>query len=96
MVGTPTGRGLLHTKIQIMLSSALISAPVTRDDIQLLYEYDRCANKRVFQAISTLSAEQFTCGLGGRFHSETLLHITVGECGFGLRTGIRHALAPLS
>jgi uncharacterized damage-inducible protein DinB len=33
---------------------------VTKDDIQLLYEYDRWANNRVLHAVSTLSAEEFT------------------------------------
>ena len=39
---------------------------MTKDDIQLLYEYDRWANKRVLQAVSTLSVEQFTRDLGGQ------------------------------
>jgi uncharacterized damage-inducible protein DinB len=32
---------------------------MTEDDIQLLYEYDRWANNRVFKATSALSVEQF-------------------------------------
>jgi len=53
---------------------------MTRDDIQLLYAYDRWANSRVLQAASALSAEQFTRDLGGSFSSvrDTLVHI-VGE-----------------
>jgi hypothetical protein len=35
---------------------------MTKDDIRLLYEYDRWANNRVLQAVSTLSVEQFTRG----------------------------------
>jgi len=54
---------------------------MTRDDIQLLYEYDRWANNRVLQAVSALSAEQFTRDLGGSFRSvrDTLVHIIGGE-----------------
>jgi uncharacterized damage-inducible protein DinB len=54
---------------------------MTRDDIQLLYEYDRWANNRVLEAASTLSAEEFTRDLGGSFCSvrDTLLHIIGGE-----------------
>ncbi|HEY6369970.1 MAG TPA: DinB family protein [Candidatus Sulfotelmatobacter sp.] len=54
---------------------------MTRDDIQLLYEYDRWANNRVLQAASALSAEEFTRDLGGSFRSvrDTLVHIIGGE-----------------
>ena len=54
---------------------------MTKDDIQLLYEYDRWANNRVLQAVSTLNAEQFTHDLGGSFRSvrDTLVHIIGGE-----------------
>ncbi|HEY6369546.1 MAG TPA: DinB family protein [Candidatus Sulfotelmatobacter sp.] len=54
---------------------------MTKDDIQLLYEYDRWANSRVLQAASRLSTEQVTRDLGGSFHSvrDTLLHIISGE-----------------
>lgn len=54
---------------------------MTRNDIQLLYEYDRWANARVFQAAARLTAEQFTRNLGGSFRSvrDTLLHIIGGE-----------------
>jgi len=54
---------------------------MTRDDIQLLYAYDRWANNRVLQAASALSAEQFTRDLGGSFSSvrDTLVHIVGGE-----------------
>lgn len=52
-----------------------------RDDIQLLYEYDRWANGRVLTAASALAAEQFTRDLGGSFRSvrDTLVHIIGGE-----------------
>src|SRR6516165_4933037 len=57
---------------------------VAKDDIQLLYEYDRWANNRVLHAVSVLSAEQFTRDLGGSFRSvrDTLLHIIGGEWGW--------------
>jgi uncharacterized damage-inducible protein DinB len=57
---------------------------MTKDDIQLLYEFDRWANHRVLQAASTLSAEEFTRDLGGSFRSvrDTLVHIIRSEQGW--------------
>jgi uncharacterized damage-inducible protein DinB len=57
---------------------------MTKDDIQLLYDYDRWANNRVLQAVSGLSGEQFTRDLGGSFRSvrDTLVHIISGEWGW--------------
>jgi uncharacterized damage-inducible protein DinB len=57
---------------------------MNKDDIQLLFEYDRWANKCVLQAASTLSGEQFTRDLGGSFRSvrDTLVHIVSGEWGW--------------
>jgi uncharacterized damage-inducible protein DinB len=57
---------------------------MTKDDIQLLYEYDRWANNRVLQAVSTLNAEEFKRDLGGSFRSvrDTLVHIVGGEWGW--------------
>jgi uncharacterized damage-inducible protein DinB len=54
---------------------------MTRDDIRLLYEYDRWANARVLQSASALSPEEFTRDLGGSFRSvrDTLVHIIGGE-----------------
>jgi uncharacterized damage-inducible protein DinB len=54
---------------------------MTKDDMQLLYEYDRWANNRVLQKASELSDEQFTRDLGGSFRSvrDTLVHIIGGE-----------------
>jgi uncharacterized damage-inducible protein DinB len=54
---------------------------MTSDDIQLLFAYDRWANRRVLKAASTLSDEQFTRDLGGGFRSvrDALLHIIGGE-----------------
>lgn len=57
---------------------------MTKDDIVLLYEYDRWANNRVLQACSPLSNEQFTRDLGGSFCSvrDTFVHIIAGEWGW--------------
>jgi uncharacterized damage-inducible protein DinB len=57
---------------------------MNKDDMQLLYEYDRWANNRVLQAVSGLSDEQFTRDLGGSFRSvrDTLVHIIAGEWGW--------------
>ena len=57
---------------------------MNKDDVQLLFEYDRWANKSVLQAAATLSGEQFTRDLGGSFRSvrDTLVHIVSGEWGW--------------
>ena len=57
---------------------------MTKDDIQLLYEYDWWANNRVLQAVSALSVEQFTRDLSSGFRSvrDTLVHIIGGEWGW--------------
>lgn len=57
---------------------------MTKNDIQLLFEYDRWANNRVLQAASALSTEQFTRDLGGSFRSvrDTFVHIVGGEWGW--------------
>lgn len=54
---------------------------MNKDDIQLLYEYDRWANARVFHFLEALTAEQVTRDLGGSFPSvrDTMLHILAGE-----------------
>ena len=54
---------------------------MTKDDIQILYEYDRWANTRVLSAAARLSPEQFTRDLGGGLRSvrDTLVHILGGE-----------------
>jgi len=54
---------------------------MTKDDIQLLYEYDRWANERVLRAVTALTMEQFAQNLGGSFGSvrDTLLHILGGD-----------------
>ena len=57
---------------------------MTKDDIQLLYEYDRWANNTVLQAVSALGVEGFTRDLGGTFRSvrDTLVHIIGVEWGW--------------
>ena len=57
---------------------------MNKNDIHLLYEYDRWANSRVLQAVSDLSVEQFTRDLGGAFRSvrDTLVHVIAGEWGW--------------
>jgi len=54
---------------------------MTKDDIRLLYEYDRWANDRVIRSLSILTPEQFTRDLGGAFQSvrHTLVHLAAGE-----------------
>lgn len=55
-----------------------------KEDIQLLFEYDRWANNKVLQAASALRAGQFTRDLSGSFGSirDTLVHIIGGEWGW--------------
>jgi uncharacterized damage-inducible protein DinB len=57
---------------------------MNKDDIQLLYEYDRWANNRVLRAVSALSVEEFARDLGGSFRSvrDTIVHIIGGEWGW--------------
>jgi uncharacterized damage-inducible protein DinB len=58
---------------------------MTIEEIRLLFEYDRWANSRVLQAVSTLSAEQFTRDLGGssfRSVRDAAVHIIGGEWGW--------------
>jgi uncharacterized damage-inducible protein DinB len=54
---------------------------MTKEDIRLLYEYDRWANHRVCNAVSVLTPEQFTRDLGGSFASvrDTIVHIVAAE-----------------
>lgn len=54
---------------------------MTKDDIHILYEYDRWANNRVLQAAAGLSAEEFTRDLGGSFPSvrDTLVHMSAAS-----------------
>src|SRR5262250_2225501 len=61
--------------------TAVIATRMNKEDIVLLYEYDRWANARIFQSLEALTVEQFTRDLGGSFGSvrDTVLHILAGE-----------------
>lgn len=54
---------------------------MTRDDLQLLFEYDRWANDRMLQAVSALTPEQFARDLGGSLPSvrDAVGHIVGGQ-----------------
>src|ERR1700741_3135884 len=54
---------------------------MTRDDLKLLFEYDRWANDRTLQAVSALTPEQFTRDLGGSLPSvrDAVAHIVGGQ-----------------
>lgn len=57
---------------------------MTKNEMQLLFEYDRWANNRCLQMASALTLEQFTRDLRGSFPSvrNTLLHVIGGEWGW--------------
>jgi uncharacterized damage-inducible protein DinB len=54
---------------------------MTRDDLRLLYEYDRWANNRIMGLVEALSPEQYERDLGGSFPSvrDVLLHIVASK-----------------
>src|SRR5947208_1808811 len=54
---------------------------MNRDDIQLLYRYNRWANATILNAVAPLSKDDFSRKLGGSFPSarETLVHIMGAE-----------------
>ena len=54
---------------------------MTREDVRLLYEYDRWANNRILKLIGALTPEQFTRDLGGSFPSvrDVFLHIVASK-----------------
>ena len=54
---------------------------MNKDDIQLLYRYNRWANATILNAVATLSKDDFSRKLGGSFPSvrETLVHIMGAE-----------------
>ena len=62
-------------------STAVGATSMNKEDIALLYEYDRWANTCVFRSLKALTVEQFTRDLGGSFGSvrDTMLHILAGE-----------------
>jgi uncharacterized damage-inducible protein DinB len=54
---------------------------VTKEDVRLLYEYDRWANDRILKLVGALTPEQFTRDLGGSFPSvrDVLLHMVASK-----------------
>jgi uncharacterized damage-inducible protein DinB len=54
---------------------------MNKNDLTLLYEYNRWANARVLDAVSKLKTEQFTKNMGNSFASvrDTLTHIMSAE-----------------
>ena len=54
---------------------------MTREDVRLLYEYDRWANSRILELVEALTPEQFTRDLGGSFPSirDVLLHMVASS-----------------
>ena len=54
---------------------------MNKDDVQLLYRYNRWANATILNAVAPLSKDDFSRKLGGSFPSvrETLVHIMGAE-----------------
>jgi uncharacterized damage-inducible protein DinB len=54
---------------------------MTREEVRLLYQYDRWANHRILEFVDALTPEQFTRDLGGSFPSvrDVVLHIVASE-----------------
>jgi uncharacterized damage-inducible protein DinB len=54
---------------------------MTREDVRLLYEYDRWANNRILKLVGALTPDQFTRDLGGSFPSvrDVLLHMVASK-----------------
>jgi uncharacterized damage-inducible protein DinB len=83
-MNTPGGRVKLREFFGLIKERSSEREPaitMTKEEIQLLYEYDRWANSRVLLAASTLGVEKFTRDLGGSFPSvrDTLVHIVSSE-----------------
>jgi uncharacterized damage-inducible protein DinB len=72
-----TSRALANEPGKVRLPHERSANVMTKDDIELLYEYDRWANHRVLQAVSALSVEEFARDLGGSLPSvrDALVHI---------------------
>ena len=62
---------------------------VTTRDVQELYEYGRFANRKLLEAVSTLTPEEFTCTVGGSYGSirTTMVHLLGAEWGWLARCG---------
>jgi uncharacterized damage-inducible protein DinB len=54
---------------------------MTKEDVRLLFEYDRWANHRILKLVAALTPEQFTRDLGGSFPSvrDVLLHMAASK-----------------
>jgi uncharacterized damage-inducible protein DinB len=54
---------------------------MTKEDVRLLFEYDRWANGRILKLIEQLTPEQFARDLGGAFPSvrDVLLHMMAAK-----------------
>jgi len=54
---------------------------MTKEEVHLLYEYDRWANDRILKLVAALTPEQFTRNLGGSFPSvrDVLLHMAAAK-----------------
>lgn len=54
---------------------------MTKEEVHLLYEYDRWANDRILKLVAALTPEQFTRDLGGSFPSvrDVLLHMAAAK-----------------
>jgi len=62
---------------------------IVKEDLETLYDYGYWANRRLFQAMSQLTPEQFTRSMGGGHESirTTLVHILSAEWGWLGRCG---------
>jgi uncharacterized damage-inducible protein DinB len=62
---------------------------VTTKDVQELYEYGRFANRKLLEAVSALTAEEFTQSVGGSYGSvrTTFVHLLGAEWGWLARCG---------
>ena len=62
---------------------------MTVKDLEDLYDYDYWANKKLFEVISQLSAEEFTRDVAGSYGSirNTLVHVVSAEWGWLDRCG---------
>ena len=68
---------------------------MTVADLEVLYDYGYWANRRLFQAISVLSDEEFSRAVAGSYGSirNTLVHVLSAEWGWLDRSG-GHARGP--
>ena len=62
---------------------------MTAKDLQVLYEYDRWANKKLLDVVAQLTPEQFTQSVAGAYDSvrNTMVHVFSAEWGWLDRCG---------